>query len=447
MYRVVNAILALLHLDLGGAADADHCNTAGQLGQTFLQLLLVVVRGGFLDLRLDLRHACLDLGLLAGAVDDGGVFLVDHHLLGAAQHGDGDVLELDAEIFRDRLAAGQDRDVLQHGLAAIAEARSLHRRDLEAAAQFVDDERGQSLALDVLSHDQQRLARLHHRFKQRQQLLQAGQLLLVDQDVGVFHLNAHLVGVGDEVGRDVAAIELHALDDVEFGLEALGLFNRDHAFVADFLHGLGQEVADLAIAVGGDGANLRDLFVRRDLLGVGLEVLDDGFDREVDTALEIHRIHAGGYRFAAFAHDRRGQNGRGGGAVAGLIGGPGRHFAHHLCAHVLELVFELDFLGDRHTVLGDARSAERLVEHDIAALGAKRNLHRVGEDVDAVQHAVARVDGEFDVFSSHCSDSLGLISEKRLGGFALGGRTAFDYAHDVAFLHDQEILTDRKSVV
>ncbi|MET4222581.1 hypothetical protein ABIB00_007820, partial [Bradyrhizobium sp. LB14.3] len=32
------------------------------------------------------------------------------------------------------------------------------------------------------------------------------------------HLNAHLVGVGDEVGRDVAAVELHALDDLELGL-------------------------------------------------------------------------------------------------------------------------------------------------------------------------------------------------------------------------------------
>src|SRR5471030_1182421 len=136
-------------------------------------------------------------------------------------------------------------------------------------------------------------------------------------------------------------------------------------------------------------------------------MLDDCFNREVDTALEIHRVHAGGYRLAAFAHNRCGQNGRGGGAVAGLIGSPRGHFAHHLCAHVLELVFELDFLGDRDTVLGDARGAERLVEHDVTALGAEGNPHRVGEDVDTVQHAVAGIDGEFDVFSSHCSDSLG----------------------------------------
>jgi hypothetical protein len=36
------------------------------------------------------------------------------------------------------LAASQDGDVLQHGLAAITEAESLHRRDFQPAAELVD---------------------------------------------------------------------------------------------------------------------------------------------------------------------------------------------------------------------------------------------------------------------------------------------------------------------
>ena len=48
-----------------------------------------------------------------------------------------------------------------------------------------------------------------------------------------------------------------------------------------------------------------------------------------------------------------------------------RDFLHHLRAHVLELVFELDLLGDRDAVLGDGRGAERLVEDDVAALRAR----------------------------------------------------------------------------
>src|SRR5258708_10591551 len=159
MHRVINAILALLHLDLGRAADADHRDAARELGQTLLQLLTVVVRGGFLDLRLDLRHARFDVGLLAGAVDDRGVLLVDHHLLGAAEHGEVDVLELDAEVFRDRLAAGQDPDILQHGLATIAEARRLDAGDLHTATQPVADQRGQSPAFHAPAHDYHRLPR------------------------------------------------------------------------------------------------------------------------------------------------------------------------------------------------------------------------------------------------------------------------------------------------
>ena len=148
MHRVVDAVLALLDLDLGGAADADDRDAAGQLRQPLLQLLAVVVRGRLLDLRADLRAARLDVRLLAGAVDDRRVLLVDADLLGPAEHVERDVLELDAEILADHLAAGEDGDVLEHRLAAIAEARRLHRRDLEAAAQLVDDQRRQRLALD-----------------------------------------------------------------------------------------------------------------------------------------------------------------------------------------------------------------------------------------------------------------------------------------------------------
>src|SRR5438552_2868465 len=140
-HRVVDAIIALLALDLAGAAAADDATAARQLGQTFLQLLAVIVRGGLLDLRLDLGDPALDVLLLAGAVDDRRVLLLKTDALRRAEHVERDVLELDAEILADDLAAGQDGDVLEHRLAAIAEAGRLDRRDLEAAAQLVDDQR------------------------------------------------------------------------------------------------------------------------------------------------------------------------------------------------------------------------------------------------------------------------------------------------------------------
>src|SRR6202030_1787333 len=128
-------------------------------------------------------------------------------------------------------------------------------------------------------------------------------------------------GVGDEVGGNVAAVELHAFDDLEFGLERLGFFNRDDALVADLLHRVRKELADFGVAVGGDGADLGDFLVRGDLLGVLDEIGDHGFHSQVDTALQIHRVHAGGNRLGAFTDDRSREHGRGGGAVAGSICG------------------------------------------------------------------------------------------------------------------------------
>src|SRR3546814_6008445 len=91
------------------------------------------------------RSAGLDVRLLAGAAHHRGLVLGDDDALGAAEHVEGDVLQLDADVFGDGGAAGQDGDVLQHGLAAVAEAGSLHRGHLQAAAQAVQDRKSTRL--------------------------------------------------------------------------------------------------------------------------------------------------------------------------------------------------------------------------------------------------------------------------------------------------------------
>ena len=119
--------------------------------------------------------------------------------------------QLDAGLFHDGLAAGQDRDVFQHRLAAVAEARSLHRAGIQRAAQLVDHQRGQRFAFHFLGDHQQRLARARDLLEQRQQVLHVADLLLVDQDVGILEHAFHALGVGHEVRREVAAVELHAV--------------------------------------------------------------------------------------------------------------------------------------------------------------------------------------------------------------------------------------------
>ncbi len=78
-----------------------------------------------------------------------------------------DVLELDAEVFADELAAGEDGDVFAHGLAAIAEARGFDGADVERAAQLVHHEGGEGFAFDFFGDDQQGLADLGDLLEQR----------------------------------------------------------------------------------------------------------------------------------------------------------------------------------------------------------------------------------------------------------------------------------------
>ena len=132
-----------------------------------------------------------------------------------------------------------------------------------------------------------------------------------------------------------------------------------------------------------------------------LELGDDRRDRLVDAALEAHRVVPGGDHLGALGEDRAGEHGGGRGAVAGDVGGLAGDLLHHLRAHVLELVLELDLLGDGDAVLGDVRGAERLVEHDVAALGAQRDRDCVGEQVHAAQNLVARLLTELHDFCRH----------------------------------------------
>src|SRR3954466_5109775 len=181
--RVFDAGLLLFHFDLGGSADLDHGNTAGELGNTLLQLLLVVVRSGFFSLLTDRLDARLDVRRLAGTVDDRGVLFLHDDFLGIAEIVDRGLLELQTDFIGDDRAAREDRDVLQHGFAAIAEARGLHGSNLEDAADVVHDERRQGFAFDVFGDHEQRATGFRDPFQDRQHFADVRDLLVDEQDV------------------------------------------------------------------------------------------------------------------------------------------------------------------------------------------------------------------------------------------------------------------------
>ena len=151
---VLDAELLLLHLDLGSSADLDNGYAACQLGKPLLELLAVEVGGGLLDLSADLSYTVLDLGLVAGTVNDDGVFLLNNYLTGSAQLIHSGLGELEADLLADDLTAGKNGDILEHFLSSVAEAGSLYCNAGEGAAELVYDKGGESLALNVLSDDE-----------------------------------------------------------------------------------------------------------------------------------------------------------------------------------------------------------------------------------------------------------------------------------------------------
>ena len=111
MQGVLYTGLLFLHFRLGGSANVDHGNTSGQLSQTLLQLLAVIVGSGFLDLTADLLNATLDVRSFTGPLDDNGVFLVNRYALGPTEIRKLNVLQLDSMIFGDALSTGKDSNV------------------------------------------------------------------------------------------------------------------------------------------------------------------------------------------------------------------------------------------------------------------------------------------------------------------------------------------------
>src|SRR5665648_720247 len=253
---VLDAVLGLLHLDLGGRADLDDGHAAGQLGETLLELLTVEIGVGVLDLRLDLLDAALDGLGVAGAVDDGGVVLRHDDLAGAAELRELGLVELEAHLLGDDLAAGEDGDVLEHALAAVAEAGGLDGDAGERAAQLVHDQGRESFTLDVLGHDEDLLAGLDDLLEHGEQVLDGADLLVGDEDVRVLEHGFHALGVGDHVRAEVALVELHALSELEVEAEGIGLLDVDHAVRAELL------VEHHIAALGAEG----------DLYGVGERV-------------------------------------------------------------------------------------------------------------------------------------------------------------------------------
>ena len=97
------------------------------------------------------------------------------------------------------------------------------------------------------------------------------------------------------------------------------------------------------------------------------------------------------------------ENSGGGGAVTGDIVGLLSGFLEELRAHVLERIFEFNFLGDGNTVVGDAGGAELAIDRHVASLGSEGGGYRICNDIHAVLKLAAGFFGKYQLFSCHNS--------------------------------------------
>ena len=379
---VLNPQLLLLHGDLGLSTDLDDGHAAAELSQALLELLAVVVGGGGGNGGADHVGTLLDGLGSAVAIDDGGGVLGHDHLTAVAQVIHGGIGQLHVQGAGDHGTAGQHGDILQHLLAAVAEAGGLNADHIEAALQAVQQQSGQSVAFHILGDDDELPAGLDNGLQNRQDLLNVGDLLIGDQQVSIVQDGFHLVGIGDHVGGDIAPVELHAFHHVQAGLGGLALFDGDDALGADLFHGLGNQLADGSVA-GGDGANTGDVLGAVNRHGIGLDGLHSGGNGLLNALAHDHGVCTGGQVLQALAGDGLGQQSRGGGAVTGHIIGLGSDLADELCAHILKGILQLDLLGDGHAIVGDQGSAVLLAQNHIAALRSQSYLNGIGQLVNA----------------------------------------------------------------
>jgi len=165
MKRVFNPCFLLLHLDFSGRSNLDQSNSPGKLRNPFLQLLLVIVAGGGLDLRADLLDAGFDVAADACTVDDRRVFLADR----LAWPSSVSVAFSSVRPTSSAITCPPVRMAMSSSIALrrspkpgalTAQVLSMPRMLLTYAADVVDHQGGKRFAIDILGDDQQRSARL-----------------------------------------------------------------------------------------------------------------------------------------------------------------------------------------------------------------------------------------------------------------------------------------------
>ena len=199
---VLKAVLLLFEFGFGRRANAQFGDAASQFGQALFQFLTVVIGIGVLDLTANLLHATGDRFARAAALDEWWVSSLVMMIFSAVPNWSTSMFS--SLMPKSSLKNWPPVSVAMSSniaFATVAKAGRLDSSHVEDAPDAVDNQSRQSLALDVLGDDDQRLASARDFLQNRHQILHVADFLLVDQNQRVVEARFHALGVGYEVGR------------------------------------------------------------------------------------------------------------------------------------------------------------------------------------------------------------------------------------------------------
>jgi len=239
---------------------------------------------------------------------------------------------------------------------------------------------------------------LNDLLQQGDDLLDIADLLVGQQDQRIVQNSFHLLGISDHVGRQEATVDLHAFHDLAVSLSGLGFFHGDDAVSADLFHSLSNQGTDLLVT-GRNGADTSDILAAVNRLRVLLNGLHSDLGCLGHALVHHNGVGSGNQVLQALMNDGLGQQGSCGGAVAGHVVGLGRDFLHHLGAHVLKGVFQLDLLGDGHAVICNQGGAISSPQNHIAALRTEGDFYGIGQLINAT---LQRLTSFFSITQHFC---------------------------------------------
>jgi len=138
-----------------------------------------------------------------------------------------------------------------HGiLAVVTEAGGLDTSDLESTSEFVHDESGKGLTLNILGNEQQRLLTLHAVLQEGEERLDRGHFFVDEKYGSIFKCCLLVLGISHKVGRNVSAIPSETFNVLDFSLETLALRDVDGASGAQLLKDSSDKTTNVGIVVG-----------------------------------------------------------------------------------------------------------------------------------------------------------------------------------------------------